>query len=139
MLVNDFYRLWKERRGEHREGHFILAGRLATVPLGLALFAMSILCYYWQRTAFAYSGLLGVYFTAVFTKRGSSASVIAALIGGFLTILSFQGYVVDMAGLPVAMNTIAFPWQLCIWTAMAIAICLLGSQSNLEPQRRAHV
>ena len=50
------------------------------------LFIMSILCYYWQRysslpllefvlgvMAFAYSGLLGVYFTALFTKRGSSA------------------------------------------------------------------
>jgi solute:Na+ symporter, SSS family len=111
------------------------------VLLGLALFAMSILCYYWQRyssipllefvlgvMAFAYSGLLGVYFTAIFTRRGSSASVIAALIAGFFTILVFQGYIVDSLGLPVMMKTIAFPWQLCIGTAVATLICLLGNQ-----------
>jgi solute:Na+ symporter, SSS family len=141
VLVNDFYRPWKERRGQHSEQHFIRAGRITMVVLGLALFAMSILCYYWQRyssipllefvlgvMAFAYSGLLGVYFTAIFTRRGSSASVIAALIDGFLTILAFQGYIVDSLGLPVMMKTIAFPWQLCIGTAVATLICLLGNQ-----------
>ena len=79
VLINDFYRPWKERGGARDERHFINAARVATVLLGLALFAMSILCYYWQRysslpllefvlgvMAFAYSGLLGVYFTAVF-------------------------------------------------------------------------
>ncbi len=141
VLVNDFYRPWKERRGEHSEQHFIRAGRMTMVLLGLALFAMSILCYYWQRyssipllefvlgvMAFAYSGLLGVYFTAVFTQRGSSASVIAALVAGFLTILAFQGFIVDSLGLPIGMKTIAFPWQLCIGTAVATVICLLGNQ-----------
>jgi Na+/proline symporter len=143
VLINDFYRPWKERRGEHREKHFILAGRVTTVFLGLALFAMSILCYYWQRysslpllefvlgvMAFAYSGLLGVYFTAIFTSRGSSTSVIAALIAGFVTILAFQGYVVDNLGLPQVMKTIAFPWQLCLGTVVATAVCLIGSQSK---------
>ena len=139
VLINDFYRPWKERHGEHREQHFIFAGRVTTVLLGLALFAMSILCYYWQRysslplldfvlgvMAFAYSGLLGVYFTALFTRRGSSTSVIAALIAGFVTILAFQGFIVDSIGLPAAMKTIAFPWQLCIGTAVATVVCLLG-------------
>lgn len=152
VLVNDFYRPWKERRGEHSEQHFIRAGRVAMVVLGLALFATSIVCYYWQRyssipllefvlgvMAFAYSGLLGVYFTAVFTQRGSSTSVIAALIAGFLTILAFQGYVVDSLGLPSAMKTVAFPWQLCIGTAVATAICLLGNQPNPIVENEAHV
>ena len=151
VLVNDFYRPWKERRGEHGEKHFILAGRVTTVVLGLALFAMSILCYYWQRysslpllefvlgvMAFAYSGLLGVYFTAVFTKRGSSASVIAALAVGFLTILAFQGYVVDSLGLPPVMKTIAFPWQLCIGTIAATLVCLLGNQTASKEQSIVH-
>jgi solute:Na+ symporter, SSS family len=139
VVINDFYRPWQERRGEHREAHFILAGRMATILLGLSLFAMSILCYYWQRysslpllefvlgvMAFAYSGLLGVYFTAVFTRRGSSASVIAALVAGFMTILALQGYVVDSIGLPAAMKIIAFPWQLCIGAAVATCVCLTG-------------
>jgi solute:Na+ symporter, SSS family len=139
VLVNDFYRPFKMRRGETTEQHFVLAGRLATVGIGCVLFAMSILCFYWQRysnlplldfvlgvMAFAYSGLLGVYATALFTKRGSSASVIAALIAGFLVILLFQSYIVDALGLPLAMKALAFPWQLCIGTAVSMLVCMLG-------------
>jgi solute:Na+ symporter, SSS family len=139
VLVNDFYRPWQSRRGNHNEQHFIKAGRLATVVLGLMLFVMSVLCYYWQRHSslplldfvlgvmtFAYSGLLGVYFTAVFTKRGSSASVIAALIAGFVTIFLFQGFVADALGLPAAIKSIAFPWQLCVGTAVAACVCMTG-------------
>jgi Na+/proline symporter len=152
VLVNDFYRPWKERRGEQSEQHFIMAGRAATVILGLALFAMSILCYYWQRLssipllefvlgvmAFAYSGLLGVYFTAVFTRRGSSASVIAALIAGFLTILAFEGFVVDQLGLPAVLKTVAFPWRLCVGTAVATMVCLTGDQAARTSETEANV
>ncbi len=151
VLINDFYRPWKERSGEYSEQHFIWAGRAAMAVLGLALFAMSILCYYWQRyssipllefvlgvMAFAYSGLLGVYFTAIFTQRGSSTSVIAALIAGFLTILAFQGYIVDSIGFPQAMKTIAFPYQLCIGTAVATIICLLGNQTIQNNEAEAN-
>ncbi len=143
VFVNDFYRPWKERRGEHSEEHFIFAGRMTMIALGFALFTMSILCYYWQRysnspllefvlgvMAFAYSGLLGVYFTAVFTRRGSSASVIAALIAGFVTILLFQPYVVDSTGLPASLKTIAFPWQLCVGTLVATLVCLVGDDAK---------
>jgi solute:Na+ symporter, SSS family len=145
VFVNDFYRPWRERHGAISEGHFVSAGRVFTVMFGLLLFGMSILCYYWQRysslplldfvlgvMAFAYSGLLGVYFTAVFTTRGSSVSVIAALIAGFATILAFQGYVVDSIGLPAVLKTIAFPWQLCLGTLVATLICLIGKQDRRE-------
>ena len=137
VLVNDFYRPWVERNGPRPETDIIRAGRICMVALGGALFGMSILCFYWQRytntpllefvlgvMAFAYSGLLGVYFTALFTTRGSSNSVIAALIAGFFTILMFQGYFIDMLGLPAGMKGIAFPWQLCIGTAVAFLTCV---------------
>jgi solute:Na+ symporter, SSS family len=143
VLINDFYRPWAERRGQRDERHYIAAGRAAVVVLGLILFAMSILCFYWQRysnlplldfvlgvMAFAYSGLLGVYFTALFTKRGSSKSVIAALIAGFVTILLFQGIIVDSFGLPAAMKTIAFPWQLCLGTVVATFVCMIGRKAH---------
>ncbi len=149
VLINDFYRPFSERRDQKPETHFVLAGRVATVVLGLALFAMSILCYYWQRhsalplldfvlgvMAFAYSGLLGVYATALFTKRGSSGSVIAALVAGFVVILSFQGFVVDVLGLPKAMSSVAFPWQLCAGTLVATAVCMMGrSRAQMEGGR----
>lgn len=148
VFVNDFYRPFRDRRANQTEAHYIMAGRIATVVIGFLLFAMSILCYYWQRysnlplldfvlgvMAFAYSGLLGVYATALFTKRGSSASVIAALIGGFLVILLFQGIVVDLLGLPEMLKRIAFPWQLCIGTALAMAICMAGKTGGDEHTR----
>lgn len=153
VLVNDFYRPFVQRNPDSKRdaAHFVLAGRIATVLLGLVLFGMSILCYYWQQysdlpllefvlgvMAFAYSGLLGVYITALFTRRGSSASVIAALIGGFLVILAFQGYAVDALGLPAVLKTIAFPWQLCIGTAVATAICMIGKQNRRSEPGTIH-
>ncbi len=148
VLINDFYRPLAERRqSKPEESHYVAAGRIATVLLGLTLFAMSVLCYYWQRysnlplldfvlgvMAFAYSGLLGVYATAVFTRRGSSRSVIAALLAGFCTIMLFQGYVVDSLGLPELLKTIAFPWQLCLGTLIATLVCMMGSQPGKMDQ-----
>lgn len=151
VLINDFYRPLVKTKRHVTEAHLVLAGRIATIGLGIVLFAMSIICYYWQRysnlplldfvlgvMAFAYSGLLGVYATALFTNRGSSASVIAALIGGFLVILMFQGYIVDTMGLPNFLKSIAFPWQLCVGTAAATAICMIGNQRPQTAQGVAH-
>jgi len=145
VLVQDFYRPWREAwsarsaRSSPPEVHYVRAGQAGMVVLGLALFGMSVLCFYWQRytaapllpfvlgvMTFAYSGLIGVYVTAVFTRRGSTASVIAALLAGFVTILLQQNYIVDALGLPPAWKSLAFPWQLCIGSAIATAVCLMG-------------
>jgi Na+/proline symporter len=141
VLVQDFYRPWAERRGPRPETHYVRAGRVGMVVLALALLAMSLLCFYWQRytdaplldfalgvMTFAYSGLLGVYFTLLFTRRGSAASVIAALATGFVAIALQQSYVVDVLGLPASWKALAFPWQLCIGTAVAFATCLMGNR-----------
>jgi SSS family solute:Na+ symporter len=142
VLIQDFYRPWVERRREAPEEHFVTAGRIAMLLLAAALLGMSILCFYWQRytetpllafalgvMTFAYSGLLGVYFTVLFTRRGSTRSVIWALATGFIAIALQQNYIVDMAGLPAAWKSLAFPYQLCIGTAVAFATCLVGKQS----------
>ena len=153
VLINDFYRPLAQKRGANRdEGHYVAAGRIATVFLGLILFAMSILCYYWQRysnlplldfvlgvMAFAYSGLLGVYATALYTQRGSSRSVIAALIAGFCVIMVFQSYIVDHLGLPQVLKTIAFPWQLCAGTLVAMLVCMVGKQDTKTEQGTQYV
>jgi Na+/proline symporter len=147
VLIQDFYRPWAERRGPRPEVHYVRAGRVGMVLLALALLAMSVLCFYWQRyteapllnfalsvMTFAYSGLLGVYFTLLFTRRGSSASVISALATGFLAIALQQNYVVDMLGLPASWKALAFPYQLCIGTLVAFATCLLGNQGKPAPR-----
>ena len=76
--------------------------------------------------AFAYSGLIGVYGVALFSRRGNSASVIAAFVTGFLTVLAFQPYVIDSLALPALMKQVAFPWQLVLGSAVAAAVCLAG-------------
>ena len=94
----------------------------------VAMFAMAVLSFYWQRhtdmpllefalqvMVFAYAGLLGVYFVAVFTRRGNSVSVIAGLAAGFVTVLLLQPFVLGPTGL-------AFPYQLCIGTLMSALI-----------------
>ena len=104
---------------------------------------MSLLCFYWQRyteapllsfalsvMTFAYSGLLGVYFTILFTSRGSSRSVIWALVTGFVAIALQQRYVVDVLELPSSWTSLAFPCQLCVGTAVAFATCLGGTQQK---------
>ncbi len=136
VVVNDLYRPFAGRRNE---AHFVRAGRIATVVLGFALFGMALLSYYWQRyadasllefvlgvMAFAYSGLIGVYAVALFSTRGNSVSVIAALAAGFLTVLLFQPYVIDLLGLPLGMKGIAFPWHLVVGSLVAAAVCYAG-------------
>jgi Na+/proline symporter len=73
---------------------------------------------------FAYSGLIGVYFTAIFTKRGSKRSVIAALIVGFLSTLFQQKYFIELLSLPNFLGNIAFSWQLCIGSFVSFIVCV---------------
>ena len=136
VMVQDFYRPWKDRRGGGAERHFVLAGRWGMALAGVAMFGMAVLSFYWQRSSdkpllefalqvmvFAYAGLLGVYFTALFSRRGNANSVIAALIAGFVTVACCQPYIAAALGLPAWLGKLAFPWQLCIGAAVATLIC----------------
>jgi Na+/proline symporter len=140
VLVEDFYRPWRTRRANPPEAHFVLAGRIGMGLVGLATLGMAVVSYYWQHSTgaallefvlsvmnFAYAGLLGVYFTAVFTGRGSAVSVYAALLVGFLAIVALQPVVATAIGLPHALRALSFPWQLCIGTAAAFVTCVAGS------------
>lgn len=143
VVVQDIYRPWCEAKGKNREdGHYVYAGRWSMFGVSLALGGMAILCYFWQQYSqmpllkfalsvmvFSYSGLLGVYFTTVFLKRGSEASVLAALIVGFVATLMMQPYMVD-ALLPQAYRfDLGFTWQLCIGTLLATLVCAVGKKA----------
>lgn len=136
VLIQDFYRPWRERRGGATEHHYVLAGRAGMALVGVAMFAMAALSFYWQRYAdmpllefalqvmvFAYAGLLGVYFTAVFSTRGTTGSVIAALLAGFVTVLLLQPLVARAIGLPEVLATLSFPYQLCVGTLISTLVC----------------
>lgn len=148
VMVQDFYRPLRERRGAADETHYVQAGRIGMGLAGIAMFAMAALSYYWQRYSdmpllefalqvmvFAYAGLLGVYFTAIFSNRGSTASVIAALTAGFFTVLLFQHYVIDSLGLPVGLKQFSFPYQLCAGTLVSTLVCLAGAPVRARGDR----
>jgi SSS family transporter len=143
VIVEDFYKPWREKRGAMPDKHFVRAGQVSMGVVGIALFLMAILCFYWQRytnmpllefalsvMVFSYSGLLGVYFTVIFTKRGSHKSVMFALAAGFLVTLFQQSYIVDVLGLPQSWKGLAFSWQLCIGTAVAFGVCMMGNDKG---------
>jgi Na+/proline symporter len=137
VLIQDFYRPWRERRSAPAEYHYVQAGRAGMGVIGVAMLGVAVLSFYWQHYAklgllefalqvmvFAYAGLLGVYFAAVLTPRGNSMSVIASLIAGFVTVLLLQPAIATAIGLPPALCHLAFPFQLCIGTAIAFAIAI---------------
>ena len=143
VIVQDFYKPWRERKSGATDKHFVFVGRICMGLVGVGLFLMSVLCFYWQKytnmpllefalsvMVFSYSGLLGIYFTIIFTKRGSSHSVLAALVVGFLVTLIQQSYIVDILGLPESWKELAFSWQLCIGTSCAFLVCLSGNDKG---------
>ncbi|MES2337341.1 MAG: sodium:solute symporter [Pseudomonadota bacterium] len=139
VLISDFYRPLRERRGPAADVHYVRAGRWGMFVVGVAMFGMAVLSFYWQRytdtpllefalsvMSFAYAGLLGVYFVAVFTTRGSTGGVVAALVGGFLTVLALQPW------LGLVSATIAFPYQLCAGTLVATLLAALPRGRRAE-------
>jgi Na+/proline symporter len=106
VAVEDLYRPWKMQKDPStKEAHFLKASRNAVLMFAAILSLMATISYFWQRESelslisfalgvmtFAYTGLLGVFFSAVFTKRGSAKTVPYALVGGFVTVLVLQPY-----------------------------------------------
>lgn len=82
--------------------------------LNLVDFATGIMC-------FAYGGMIGVFLTAIFTKRGNNKSVIAAIITGALIVvpLMFQKQFFGQ-------TYIAWSWWCPIAGIISTAVCLMG-------------
>ena len=137
VAIEDLYKPWKKKQGITDEMHFVKAGRNAVLFFAVALSGMAMLSYYWQRytelpllsfalgvMAFAYTGLLGIFGAAIFTKRGNATTVPLALIGGFLTVLLLQPYVLG----GVIGVKLGFAWQILGGTAVAFGIMMLGKE-----------
>ncbi len=151
--VKDFYQHFRPGRAET---HYLAMGRRATVAWGLVLFGFAVLCVFWQQRApnrtlldfalgvmaFAYSGLLAVFLTALFTRRGTSGSVVAALVVGFVitallqpalwntwtTALGFGTVQTDGRVLPPP--ALAWSWHMAIATPLAMAVCCVPRGSR---------
>jgi len=131
VAIEDLYKPWRLKRGDIGEQHFVKAARGGVLLFALLLSFMAMVSYFWQRytdlpllsfalgvMAFAYSGLLGVYFSAIFTSRGSQKTVLLALVGGFATVLLLQPYMMGMW----SDYKLGFAWQIVIGTGVSFAI-----------------
>ena len=150
VLVQDLYRPFNLNKGrQFADNHYVKAGKVSMIIVAIALASMAILCFYWQKYTdtpllafalsvmlFSYSGLLGVYFTALFTKRGSEHSVTAALITGFVITLLFQPYIQTLYLPATLVFDLAFTWKLCIATFISTLVCLLGTRNLVETPGR---
>lgn len=149
--IKDFYQRWVPNRGDK---HYLAAGRWAVIGWGVALATFAVICLFWQRASpgttliglalsvmtFAYAGLLAVFVTALFTKRGNTRSVIAALITGFVVIALLQDWVwphwvkfVPVVGEDLSKIRLAFPWHMTIGSGLAFIVCVFGKP---EPAKR---
>jgi SSS family solute:Na+ symporter len=83
---------------------------------------------------FALSGMLGVFLTALLTKRGNSMTVIAALIVGALGVVLVQDGVMALWTPWVFGNVrhLAWPWWTPVGTIPAFLICMAGSPRKRE-------
>ncbi len=143
VLVNDFYKPMCDRRGQaYGSEHYVKAGRVGVLVAALLLGTVSSLSYYMQQASdmpllnfalsmmvFAYTGLLGVFCIAMFTKRGNSISVIAALSVGFVFTVFMQPYVwkpIVNDGLGISLSNPSFPWVLVFVSMLSACVCALG-------------
>jgi solute:Na+ symporter, SSS family len=85
----------------------------------------------------AYTGLLGVFATAILTTRGNTRSAIAALVTGFVVALALQSDVAAWwLGLIGAEGSrwgkVASPWVMVAGFAAAFVVCVAGKPVNGE-------
>lgn len=140
VAIEDIYRPYMSRRGGVTEVHLLRASRMGVLIFALLLSGMAMLSYYWQHAtethlltfalgvmAFAYAGLLGVYGAAIFTTRGSQRVLPWALVGGFMTVLVLQPYVLDILDLSLK---VGFSWQLVLGTAVSFGIMMIDGKED---------
>ncbi len=142
-FVDDLY---KPLRAGRPDKHYVSIGRSVVAISGIALALCAVGCIYWNKSngdtlinfalgtmAFAYAGLVGVFFTALFTKRGSSDTAILALVVGFLWMLLSQPVVLNALGAGHADSPITqyadyhFTWKLTIGVGLSMLVCMIGS------------
>ena len=139
-FVADLYMPIRQQRGKEvgSDAEQIASSRWIVVLMGVMLTAFAILTCVMQQSSglnlvdfatgvmcFAYVGMLGVFLTAIFTKRGNTASVSAALIVGMLIIIPLM-FQKELFG----QNYIAWTWWCPIGAIITTLICLAGKPSK---------
>lgn len=139
-FVADLYLPFKQKKGHDlgNDKDQIASSRKMVLLMGLCLTGFAILTCVMQQSSglnlvdfatgvmcFAYVGMLGVFVTAIFTRRGNTASVIAALIAGVIIVIPLM-----LQKEIFGHNYIAWTWWCLIGSVVTTAICLLGRPSE---------
>lgn len=88
--------------------------------LNLVDFATGVMC-------FAYAGMIGVFLTAIFTKRGNTASVVAAIVVGALIVLVLMFQPQIFGG-----SYIAWTWWCPIGGVISFLVCYAGKPKKQQ-------
>ncbi|MBL8964827.1 MAG: hypothetical protein JNK70_12235, partial [Phycisphaerae bacterium] len=131
------------------DAHYVRAGRWATAGWAAALGVFALVCIAWKQAnnetilpfvlgvmGFAYAGMLGVFLTALFTRRGTTASAVAALVVGFVAVTAMQPALIrlwwpgellarllpGMSASDLPAPELAAPWRLAIGTILSTAV-----------------
>ena len=158
-FIADVYRHLKP---DGTEAHYLRLGRIAVACWGLVLGGFACVCVYWQKwqvdqgsiesvtggsllifaltvMTFAYAGLIGVFFSVLLTRRGNTASAIAALVAGFIAVLIMQPFFWSAIGMTVEpestldrFTSIAFAWKLTLASGLSFVVCQLGSRPTTD-------
>jgi SSS family transporter len=141
-LVADVWEPWRKRRGgtggseASTGGH---ASKLTVAGVGIVMVIFALVCaaVYDPKTTtlldfalgvmtFALSGMLAVFLTALLTRRGNSASVVAALVTGAVVVGLLQERVMGWWSPRVWGHAVklAWPWWMPVGTAAAFLVCI---------------
>jgi len=134
VAIEDIYRPYRSKNCvQVNEQHYVKVAKAMVLVFAVALSLMAIVSFIVHINsniplisfalgvmAYAYSGLLGVFGSALFTNRGNSKLIPYALIVGFISVLCMQGYTFGL--------NIGFAWQLVIGTTLSFGVMQLGQK-----------
>lgn len=143
-FISDLYEpiMTKHHGAPLSESHLLLVGRVGVIVWGIVLGLFACICIYWRDhnsdtlinfalgvMGLAYAGLVGVFFCALFTRRGSSRSVLLALVSGFIWMLITQPFIYNaLPGLKSDQldwfYAIHFTWKLTLGVLISFIICV---------------
>ena len=139
-FVSDLYLPVKAARGKAvaTDGEQLSSSRKMVILMGLLLTGFAILTAVMQQSSglnlvdfatgimcFAYAAMIGVFLTAIFTKRGNARSVIAALVIGALLVIPLM-FQKEFFG----QSYIAWTWWCPIGGIVSTLVCMAGKSNN---------
>jgi SSS family transporter len=147
--VADIYHPLRRRFGRPIDtAHDSSTPKIAVALMGLCMSGLGILCVFLydkhNRTlidfalgvlSFSFAGMLGVFLTALLTRRGNTTSVILALLAGVAAVVLMQPKLLELwtgkfFGHPLHL---ASTWWMPLGTLVSFAVGVSGSRREIGP------